>query len=150
MVAGGTALVTFYAVTGYFKWCLTQPPADGRKGPPRETVVERRTTSRGSPSTRTTGFATPGSSHTKADFREKPDWLVPQGTSGGGAASLHRANERAYFASLWKKIYEGRLAAFSHWTYYSEQDEKLKNNELPVTEGAPWEEFARFAQKHIQ
>ncbi len=155
VIAGGTALVTFYAVTGYFKWCLTQPPADGRKGPPRETVVERRTTSRTSSSTRQVGFATPGSPHTLEDFRQKPDWLVPQRTSGGSfvesASSLRRENERKYFASLWKKIYEGGLAVSTlHWTDYSHLDEKLRNNTFEVLEGAPWEEFARFAQKHIQ
>jgi hypothetical protein len=168
LIAGGTALVTFYAVTGYFKWCLTQPPADRRGLPPggssREprhgAHADPRLPSRSArrpaspPSDRTIGFATPGSPHTKEDFREKPDWLVPQRTSDfsllGAATSLRRENERKYFASLWKKIYEGSLAAATHWTNYSHLDDKLKSNTFEVEEGAPWEAFARFAQKHIQ
>jgi hypothetical protein len=159
VIAGGTALVTFYAVTGYFKWCLTQPPADRRglppggssRGPRDEARAERRSRSLDSspPSARTTGIASPGSRHTIEDFRQKPDWLVPQKEEG-----LRPRLERAYFASLWKKIYEGGMsgvaARFSHWTDYSDQDDKLKRNKLSVIEGAPWEAFARFAQKHIQ
>ncbi len=121
LIAGGTALATFYAVTGYFKWCLTQPPADRWRGPPpggsrseprHEARAERRSSSRSaSSSVPIKGFAVPGSPHTIEDFREKPDWLVPQRTSGGGfvdvTTTLRREGERAYFASLWKKIYEG-------------------------------------------
>jgi hypothetical protein len=163
VIAGGTALITFYAVTGYFKWCLTQPPGrrgsppDGSRGEPRR---GKRTESKSpyrppsSSSARTIGFASPGSPHTIEDFRQKPDWLVPQRETGGGifdaATQFRREKEREYFASLWKKIYEGGTAAASHWMNYSEQDDLLRQNRLSVEGGTPWEAFARFAQKHIQ
>ncbi len=160
LIAGGTALTTFYAVTGYFKWCLMQPPVYRR--PVQENSDKRgqerdKTNAKDSSSSRPVrqqGFTSPGSSHKFEDFRNKPDWLVPQRTSNssflGAAANLRQEKERAYFASLWKSMYEGTIAHGEHWMNYSEQNDLLKNNKLSVIEGAPWEEFARFAQKYMQ
>lgn len=158
LIAGSTVLATFYAVTGYFKWCLMQPPVQKKPVPENS---DKRSQERGeikdSPSSRPVrqqGFTSPGSTHTFEDFRKKPDWLVPQRTSNsdflGAATNLHQEKERAYFASLWKSMYEGLVAKGEHWANYSDQDAQLKNNKLSVIQGAPWEDFARFAQKYMQ
>ncbi len=147
-----------------FQVVLTQPPADARRRPPPEDGREPRRAdprlpSRAArhpepaPAARATGFAHPGSPHTKENFRQKPDWLVQRSSDPsfvGAATSLRQENERKYFASLWKSIYEGKLAAVSHWTNFSDQDDMLKSNTFEVEEGAPWYDFARFAQVHIQ
>ncbi len=143
VIAGGTALVTFYAVTGYFKWCLTQPPALAQRRPPPEVPVQSELR-----------IASPDSPHTKEDFRQEPDWLYPQPTLDPSPVdAARREKERAYFASLWKRMYRGdiamtdhralyselrNIAITDHWALYMEEDRLLKNNTFEVEKGAPW------------
>jgi hypothetical protein len=155
VIAAGTALTTFYAVTGYFKWSLMQPPVLKRPavdGSEKESEISPK--SKGSRPVDKPGTTSSGSSHTLEDFKQKPDWLVPQQSSDstfqGKATHLRREKERTYFASLWKSLYKGVIASGEHWAKYSDQDEQLKANKLSVEKGAPWEAFARFAQKQMQ
>ena len=151
LIVVGTSLTTLYAAKGYFKWRLMIE--DDQKRFQEESSRNSQNSPAGSSRTvDEPGLATPGSTHKIEDFRQKPDWLIPQGNSDpsflGAATHLRRENERAYFGSLWKKIYEG--ASFSHWFNYSVQDGLLKNNKFAIEKDAPWEDFARFAQKHLQ
>jgi hypothetical protein len=149
--AAGTALATFYAITGYFKWRTMQPPVEGSLVKKTESDISSKSTT---VPVRKPGITSPGSSHTFEDFKQKPNWLIPQPTSTSdflsGAINLHRETERKYFASLWKSMYEGKIAEGEHWLEYSDQDALLRTNKFSVEQGAPWEAFARFAQKYMQ
>src|SRR5579862_2881943 len=157
--AAGTALTTFYAVTGYFKWRIMQSPVErplvkesdistkSMSRPDRQTGI---TTPKGEASdssvksttipVRNPGIEFPGSSHTFEDFKQKPNWLIPQQSSDSTfvdkATNLRREMERKYFASLWKSMYEGFFVAGEHYVEYFDQDAQLRTNKFSVEQGA--------------
>lgn len=78
------------------------------------------------------------------DFSKKPFWVDdPQYQKG--LISL----QRAYFASLWKRMYGGGFDVLTHEMEFSENDEKLRKRELQIANGAPWASFAEHARNKL-
>lgn len=73
------------------------------------------------------------------------DWLAPDPKDG-----LRPKMQRAYFASLYKSMHGSVADKASHWLDYSDQDDMLKQGSFNILFGAPWEQFAREAQRKLQ
>lgn len=78
------------------------------------------------------------------DFSKKPVWVDDPQYQKGLVAP-----QRAYFASLWKKMYEGGFDVVVHEMEFSGDDEKLRMGKYPIAAGAPWVSFAEHARTKL-